>query len=142
MRRRLKASFTVEAAFVIPLILFLFVILMYLFFYYHDKTVLIAGVQEAAVYGCGRSMPKEQEIEAFLLNQIDNRLLLFSKVEDEVQIKKDEIIVCCWSESKGMRIEANVAHSRTEPERFIRNIRKLEKIGEKVEEVVKDTHQE
>lgn len=87
-------------------------------------------------------MPKEQEIEAFLSNQIDSRLLLFSNVENEVQIKKDEIIVCCWSESKGMRIEANVAHSRTEPERFIRNIRKLEKIGEKVEEVVKDTHQE
>ena len=140
--RRLKGSFTIEAAFVIPLILFLFVILMYLFFYYHDKNVLIAGVQEAAIYGCGRSLPTEQEIGEFLTNQMEDRLLLFSEIKKEVRIEKDEILVRCWSTTRGMSIEANVRHSRTKPEQLIRNLRKIEKLGEKVEEVVKDTDQE
>ena len=140
--RKLKGSFTIEAAFVIPLILLLFVILMYLFFYYHDKNVLIAGVQEAAVYGCGRSLPTEHEIGEFLTNQVEDRLLLFSEIKQEIQLEKDEILIRCWSTTRGMSMEANVRHSRIEPEQFIRNLRKIEKLGEKVDEVVKDTDQE
>ena len=140
MREKLKGSLTVEGAFVIPFVLFLFAMLMYLFFYYHDKSVLAGSVQSAAIYGDSREMPTEQQIEAFLTKEISGRLLYFSNIEKEIELEKTHIMVRCFSEKNSMTVEGEYKLSRTKPEQFIRNLRKAGKLREKVEDEVEDTY--
>lgn len=140
MKIKFKGSLTVEGAFVIPFVLFLFAMLMYLFFYYHDKNVLAGGVQSAAIYGDSREMPTKQQVETFLTNEISGRLLYFSNIEKEIELEKTYIMVRCFSEKNRMTVEVEYKLSRTKPEQFIRNLRKAEKLQEKVEDEVEDTY--
>ena len=47
---RMKGSYTVEAAFVIPVILGLIFAMIYVIFYLHDKTIVYCNMQQAVVH--------------------------------------------------------------------------------------------
>ena len=61
--RRIKGSFTVEAAVIVPLIVFIFGVLLHILFYWHDKNILISTAHETAVFGSGRDQISEIELE-------------------------------------------------------------------------------
>lgn len=48
-RRWVRASYTVEAAFVIPIILGIFFALLYFLFYEHDKVLLYANIKQEVI---------------------------------------------------------------------------------------------
>ena len=50
-KRELKGSAVVEMSYIIPMILFLFVMIIHAVFYYHDKAVLNGAAGETAVLG-------------------------------------------------------------------------------------------
>ena len=50
-QRWLKGSFTVEMAFLIPMILFLIMGCIRISFYYHDKNIIAGAAYETAVTG-------------------------------------------------------------------------------------------
>lgn len=130
MRKRVRGSFTVEAAIIVPVILFMFGILLHILFYWHDKNILMSTAYETAVLGSGREGLAEIELEYYFFSRMEGKLLLFDRVECTAYLREDEVVVS-WDGSKdSMRTKGEYSISMTEPERNIRNIRKIEKIGE------------
>lgn len=132
MRKNLSGSVTVEGALVIPVILFVFGILLNMLFYYHDKNVVGAVAYDTASYGSYQEEPKEAELEQYLKEQLRGKLLFFQSIQWDIQIHSQQIWVCCIAEKKGMMIRETSFVSRTEPQDYIRQLRKIEKIGEEV----------
>lgn len=130
MRRRVCGSFTIEAAIIVPLIVFIFGILLHILFYWHDKNVLISTAHETAALGSGRSEMAELELEYYFFSRMENKLLLFNRVECTAYIE-DEKVKIVFDGSKGTMVaKGECSIARTEPEDYIRQVRKIKKLGE------------
>lgn len=129
-RAYLKGSFTIEAAFIVPLILTVFAVILHLLFYYHDKNILGSAAYETASYGAGRQTVSEQELEQRFEEKVCSKLLLLREVQSEVTILEDKVKVSAraWKNRSSLKTESAV--SKTEPEDYIRSIRKAKKIQE------------
>lgn len=132
--RKMKGMLTVEAAVIVPMILVVFSVLLHMLFYYHDKNILLAAAHEAAAFGSSREVSEKTEIEEHFKARIKGRLLLFSKIEAEISLEQKQVTVSCTAMKNSMSIQVDSAVSRTEPEDYIRTLRKIEKIGEKAGE--------
>ena len=130
MKRRMSGSFTIEAAIIVPVILFIFGILLHILFYWHDKNILISTAHETAAVGSGRSKMTEPELEYYFFSRMEGKLLLFEQVECFTHIKDDAVVVSWDAKKDAMVATGECRIRRTEPEKHIRDIRKLEKIGE------------
>ena len=115
---------------IVPVILFMFGILLHILFYWHDKNILMSTAHETAVHGSGREELSEIELEYYFFSRMEGKLLLFERVECTAYLREGEVVVA-WDGSKdSMRMKGQYSISRTEPESNIRNIRKIEKLGE------------
>lgn len=92
-----KASYTVEASFLMPLILSVITILIYGCFYLHDRAVLTGLAYEAALFG---SRMEESDKDIILQqtkemgNQIiSNKVLSTTNVTTIVKITNDNVLV-------------------------------------------------
>lgn len=134
MTRNLRGSFTIEASLIIPLILFVFSVLLYTLFYFHDKNIVTAIAHETLAVGSGREEVDEEELERYFYQRMNDRLLLFAQVDYEVSIDEEQIQMVCEAKKSNMVLKVEGTMSRTAPEDYIRNVRKLTKIGEKIGE--------
>lgn len=133
MRKKVKGSVTIEATVVVPLILFVLGTLFYTLFYYHDKNVLLVGAHETAVYGVGREQQKEMDLENHFRSGVEGRLLLFQQLQPKVEVSNKQVTVFCVATKSPMVLQVECKMNRTEPETYIRTIRKIKKLGEKGE---------
>lgn len=130
MKRSVKGSYTVEAAWLIPIALGIFVLVVGSWFYYHDKTILTGVVYETIVVACGREEFDEQELENFLEESVKGKLLLFRKVTANVWMKEDQVTVQCETRNQKWHITMEQKGTRIQPEKRIRSWRMLkEKIN-------------
>lgn len=128
--RAIRGSFTIEAAIIVPLILFIFGVLLHILFYWHDKNILMSTAHETAALGSSRSDMAELELEYYFFSRMEGKLMLFDRVECVSHIEDDEVSVA-WDGSKGSMVaKGEYSVSRTKPENYIREIRKLKKLGE------------
>lgn len=127
--KKCKGTFTIEAAIIVPLILLVFVVLINCLFYYHDKNVIGGAAYETAAIGSGRDEMSASELETYLRERIKGRILLFSQVDIEIVVTEEQVKVVCTARKDSMSIALERSMSRTEPEDYIRNIRKIGKIG-------------
>lgn len=130
MKKCIHGSFTIEAAVIVPLVLVLFGVLMHILFYWHDKSLLFSTAHETAVLGSSRNEWNEQELEAHFEARLRGKLLLLEKTECRVLFEDDEVTVSCRGQKNSTFIKGEFCMKVTQPEKYIRNIRKLEKIGE------------
>jgi len=76
-----KGSATIEAAFIVPLILFLCMSIIFTVFYYHDKNVLIAVASETAIMAAsndkGYRQLSDEDFIGFFNERIENKLIFF-----------------------------------------------------------------
>ena len=133
---RLKASFTIEMSFLIPLILFVFMEIVLCVFYFHDKNILNSAAYEAVVLGSSKVRTKdgisEEELEAFLRDRIKGKCILFSFCQIDASIQKEEIQVQIRARKNGYTASIEKRAAVTEPEKKIRDRRRLDiKNGEK-----------
>ena len=63
MKKYIKGSFTIEAAVIVPIILFIFGILLHILFYWHDKIILMSTAHETAAVGNSQMELSELELE-------------------------------------------------------------------------------
>ena len=131
MKKGVKGSLTIEATIIIPLCIFVIGILLYSLFYYHDKIVLHAASSETAIYGSYEKEPSEEGLENHIESRIWGRLLLFSDIEHQIKITRDEIEIISHTKQGPMSLSIRSMAKRTEPENYIRASRKIKKIGEK-----------
>lgn len=128
--KKMRGNFTIEAAIIVPLILFIFGVLLHILFYWHDKNILMSTAHETAALGSSRSEMTELELEYYFFSRMEGKLLLFDRVECISHVEEDKVTVV-WDGSKdSMVAKGEYSVSRTRPENYIREIRKLKKIGE------------
>lgn len=130
MKKKLRGSFTIEAVYVIPLILFMFSITLYALFYYHDKNILLGTAHETAAYGACMEETDESLLENYFTSRTKGKLLLFTRLEKEIKAEDDKVTVTCNAKKNVMSLHVECSVGRTDPEDYIRNVRKIIKIGE------------
>lgn len=132
MKKSLRGSLTIEAAVIVPLILLVFSVLIHILFYYHDKNVIICTAYETVVYGSCEEQKTDLELEDYYQSRIKGKLLLFTYTIGEVEQEDDTVKITCTAVGKQTSLRIERMSVRTDPEGYIRNIRKIEKLGEKV----------
>lgn len=130
MKKNVNASFTLEAAIIIPMILFIFGILLHILFYWHDKNILMSTAHETAALGSSRSEMAEIELEYYFFSRMEGKLMLFDRVECATVIEDGKVTVRWDGSKRSLVAKGEYSISRTEPENYIREIRKLKKIEE------------
>ena len=130
MRRKLRGVFTIEVAYLFPLIMLVFVVLLYLLFYYHDKNVLLGAAHETAAYGAGFEETEKEILEDYFTARVKGKLLLFTKLEKETVIQKEKVTVTCIASKDLLSLQVECSVNQTEPEDYIRSVRKIIKLGE------------
>lgn len=132
MKKSMKGSFTIEAAVIVPLILFIFGVLMHILFYWHDKNILFSTAHEVAALGSSRTEMAEIELEYYFFSRIEGKLLLFERVECMTEVTEDKVSVSVDGSKGKMTTKVTYDMARTSPENYIREVRKLEKLGEEM----------
>lgn len=132
MKKEFRGSVTIEASFIVPLIILVVGVVLYVLFYYHDKNVLLGTAHETAAYGANHEQVDEDTLESYFVSRINGKLLLLTKVEKEIVVEDEEVAITCSASKSRMSVQVKCAISRTNPEDYIRSVRKLIKIGEKI----------
>ena len=130
MNKKLRASFTVEAAYLIPLILLVLGVVFSMLFYYHDKNILLSTAHETAAYGAEQEEPDEDTLESYFTSRVRGKLLLFTAWNPEIEVEEERVIVTCHARKSKLSLKVECAVNRTDPEEYIRHVRKIKKIGE------------
>ena len=141
-KKKLQGSFTIEAAVIVPLILFVFGVLLFILFYYHDKNVLLGTAHETVAIGSSRQNMKEEELENYFASRIKGKILIFPWVQSEAEIREEEVYIVCKAKKNTLSLKVESKAAKTEPEDYIRGVRKIEKIGEGIGEKGEDILQE
>ena len=130
-QRWLKGSFTVEMAFLIPMILFLIMGCIRISFYYHDKNIIVGAAYETAVVGSTKAREKdgiqETELKALFQERVGKKCILFPGAVAVCSVSKEEIRVSAVAKRRKMSLAVESRAAVTEPERYIRDIRRIKK---------------
>lgn len=127
--REVRGSMTVEMSFLMPLILFLIMACILVVFYYHDKNILAGAAYETAVVGSTKAREKdgvkEGEMEQLFAQRAGGKCVLFVHPEVEITVGEEEITVEVYASRKWMELSVSKKAAVTQPERYIRNLRRL-----------------
>ena len=122
LQKENKGSATVEMAYIMPLFLSLFLLLVTVVFYFHDKCVLYATGYETAVIGAQNMRGEEledAELEKYLKGRTQKKLLFFSDIKVQVKKNLEYLTIQIQAERSGWKIRAEQKAMRMRPEEVI-----------------------
>ena len=126
-------GFTIEMTFLAPVMMLLIVSSVLGIFYFHDKNIIAGAVYETAAAGGikGREPGgvNEGELEALFHDRIEGKLIFFAGAEVSVSVGGKEIEITGRASGKGMAVSAYQCVPVTNPEKKIRDIRRMKGIG-------------
>lgn len=124
-KRELKGSAVVEMSYIIPMILFLFVMIIHAVFYYHDKAVLNGAAGETAVLGAQTARRKgtEYDLEQFFHNRTDGKLIYMTDPDVSVEEDEESVTVKASAARSFMRLSIYQRALIVKPEEKIRLLR-------------------
>lgn len=129
--KHLSGSFTVEMSLLMPMILFLIMGCVLACFYYHDKNIIAGAAYETAVVGSTKAREKdgvgEEELNALFRERVGRKCILFSRVKSTCEVSKEEIRVLASAKKRRMSLRVESRAAVTEPEKYIRDIRRIKK---------------
>ena len=108
MKKFLRGSLTIEAAVIVPILLWMFAIIITLLFYFHDKNVLTAIAHETAVVGCGTRNLSEEEMEQYFQKRLSGKLILFSKADMETEVNDEAVHMKCRAKRENMKLQVEI----------------------------------
>ena len=131
-KHALNGSFTVEMSLLMPMILFLVMGCVLACFYYHDKNIIAGAAYET---DCCRKVRKpeekdgiqEAELKALFQERVGKKCILFPGAMAVCSVSKEEIRVSAVAKRRKMSLAVESRASVTEPERYIRDIRRIKK---------------
>lgn len=118
----------VEMAYLMPVILLMWILIIYGIFLFHDKVILSGAAYETAVVGSEyvhEDEISEGELEQYFQDRIDGKLLFFPEVTAQAEIEEDQITVSSQASRKGMGVSVIQRAPITFPEKEIRKIRMI-----------------
>ena len=122
-KKDMKASTVIEMSYIMPLFLFLFLLIMYTVFYYHDKAVLNGAAAETAVLGAQaerRKETKEYDLEKIFHERTEGKLIFLTGANVTVQKDEKEITVSVSAQKNLMRLSICQKAAIVNPEEKIR----------------------
>lgn len=121
-KRELKGSAVVEMSYIIPMILFLFVMIIHAVFYYHDKAVLNGAAGETAVLGAQTARRKgtEYDLEEFFHNRTEGKLIYMTDPDVSVEEYEESVTVKASAARSFMRLSIYQRALIVKPEEKIR----------------------
>ncbi len=126
-----SGSFTVEMAFLMPMILFLIMGCILAAFYYHDKNIISAAAYETAVVGSTKAREKDGISEGTLNQLFEERIgqkcILFTNARATCTVTEERIRVEAFARKKRMSLSVKSEAAITKPEKHIRDIRRIKK---------------
>lgn len=130
MKWTLKGSFTVEASFIVPMILFLIMACIFAVFYYHDKNVLLGVAYETSVVGSSKSREVSgvdaEEIQSLAYERIQGKCIILNHPQVTVELSEEELEVGVTASGRKMRMSGEKKAPITDPEKYIRDLRKIQ----------------
>ena len=127
--KRLNAVMTIEMAIIIPLVLFMVMGLILTIFYFHDKNILNGAASETAVVGSARLRDSEEvdeeDLENFCRERIQGKCIFLVSHRIDVSVSDTEVVVEVTAAKRDFSIFVIKKAVVTEPERKIRNMRRL-----------------
>lgn len=127
--KRLNAVMTIEMAIIIPLVLFMVMGLILTIFYFHDKNILNGAASETAVVGSARLRDSEEvdeeDLENFCRERIQGKCIFLVSHRIDVSVSDTEVVVEVTAAKRDFSISVIKKAVVTEPERKIRNMRRL-----------------
>lgn len=128
----LRGSFTVEASFIVPMVLLLIMVCIFAVFYYHDKNVLLGAAYEASVVGSSKSREvngvDSDEIQSLAYERIRGKCIFLNHSQVEVGLSEEEIQVDISASARRMEMSGGEKASITDPEKYIRDLRKMQNV--------------
>lgn len=125
----LKASLTIEMAYIMPLVGLVFFISIIGIFYYHDKNIIHACAYETAVSGSVKAREKEgvqpSLLEGLFRERVRGKCIFFQAVRVEVSVTEDEIQVRASASKGRLSVLAEKTAAITKPELFIRKVERI-----------------
>lgn len=134
--RSLRGSITVEAAYIIPMILLLLLLIIYTVFYYHDKNILNGAAGETAVVGTQIERQKGntgEDLKSFYLERVKGKLILLRVTAVSVTNDKKQVEVSVKAEKGWMKAFVLQKAEVVRPEEKIRLKRKADSLLEREE---------
>ena len=127
--KKLKASATIEASYIVPLILMIVASVIYLTFYLHDKNIITGAAYETAVAGGAKMRWEEenmeQDLQKFYQERIEGKLIFFRRTTVEVTCEKEEITVTASASKRRFHVNVIQKYRYTKPEESLRKIRRI-----------------
>lgn len=131
--RKLKASITIEMAYIMPTVVLMLLLTIYTIFYYHDKNILIGSAGETAVLGAQIERQRREnkaDLHNFYRERVKGKLILLHLTGVEITEGKNWIEVTAWAGKSRMRVSVKQKAIVPEPEKKIRKKRQLESLLE------------
>ena len=130
-KHALNGRFTVHLNILMPMILFLVMGCVLACFYYHDMIIFAGAAYEPAVVGStnARDMVglQEAELNALFQARVGKKCILFPGAVAVCSVSKEEIRVSAVAKRRKMSLAVESRAAVTEPERYIRDIRRIKK---------------
>lgn len=131
LKKKYQGSLTVEAAYLMPVIGMILAVSILALFYFHDKNIISSCAYETAVVGSIKAREKDGVSPDILIRAFQERIhgkcILFPDAAVEVQVKENLILVHAYSRRKGMTVSAEHRMKVTDPEKYIRDLRRIGK---------------
>lgn len=129
-----RASAVVEMAYLMPLVLGTWMVVILVLFHFHDKSILSGAAYEAAVVGTELwnidAEEKETKVNIYFQERISGKMLLYSKAECEVKIDETKIEIIATATKKIMKIRVQQGAAITSPEKVIRQMQRWKEWSE------------
>ncbi len=127
-------GYTVEMSFLMPIILLLIMSSIFGVFYYHDKNIISGAAYETVAVSSTKAREKggvdESEVEAVFRERLGNKCILFGRIAVSAAVRRNEVEITGTASKRGMKMSVTKRMKITEPERKIRDIRRMKKLGD------------
>lgn len=131
LKKKYQGSLTVEAAYLMPVIGMILAVSILALFYFYDKNIISSCAYETAVVGSTKAREKDGISPDILIRAFQERIhgkcILFPDAAVEVQVKENMILVHAYSRRKGMTVSTEHRMKVTDPEKYIRDLRRIGK---------------
>lgn len=126
-------GYTVEMSFLMPVILLIIMSSIFGFFYFHDKNIFAGAAYETVAAGSIKAREKETmdagELEALFQERVGDKCILLTGITGSVTVSDDEIELRGTGQGRGMTVSVLKRMSVTDPEKKIRDIRRIKELG-------------
>lgn len=137
-RKQYKGSTVVEMSYLAPVVLLVWMAVIFGLFYYHDKGVLTGAAYETAVVTSelwnADSKEKQSQAETYFVQRIQGKTLFFGGAEMECIVDDDKITIKAKASKKNLSMKVEESAAVTKPEETVRNLKVLkERIEDDIE---------